>query len=76
MTRSLFFEDVSVTEALKKGGWDIKLSAIIMGFANLANKQIIKGLLFLGTEIAFLISLVTQVIPALGGLITLGTKEQ
>lgn len=56
MTKSLFYEDVSVSEALSKGGWDIKLSAIVMGFANLANKQIIKGLLFLGSQFVFLIA--------------------
>lgn len=67
---------VSVSEALKNGGWDIKLSAIIMGFANLVNKQFIKGTLFLISEIAFLIAFVTQIIPAIKGLITLGTQTQ
>ena len=67
---------VSVSEALKNGSWDIKLSAIIMGFANLANKQFIKGALFLISEIAFLIAFVTQIIPAIKGLITLGTQTQ
>ncbi|MDG3141387.1 sugar ABC transporter permease [Streptococcus suis] len=76
MTKSLFYEEVSVPQALSKGGWDIKLSTVIMGFANLANKQLIKGSLFLVTEIAFIIAFVTQVIPALGNLITLGTQEQ
>lgn len=69
-------KQVSVSEALKKGGWDIKLSAIIMGFANLVNKQFIKGTLFLISEIAFLIAFVTQIIPAIKGLITLGTQTQ
>lgn len=67
---------VSVSEALKNGGWDIKLSAIIMGLANLVNKQFIKGTLFLISEIAFLIAFVTQIIPAIKGLITLGTQTQ
>ncbi|MFL4357885.1 carbohydrate ABC transporter permease [Streptococcus uberis] len=67
---------VSVSEALKNGGWDIKLSAIIMGFANLVNKQFIKGTLFLISEIAFLIAFVTQILPAIKGLITLGTQTQ
>ncbi|MGI1771308.1 carbohydrate ABC transporter permease [Streptococcus uberis] len=69
-------KQVSVSEALKNGGWDIKLSAIIMGFANLMNKQFIKGTLFLISEIAFLIAFVTQIIPAIKGLITLGTQTQ
>lgn len=69
-------KQVSVSEALKNGGWDIKLSAIIMGFANLVNKQFIKGTLFLISEIAFLIAFVTQIIPAIKGLITLGIQTQ
>ncbi len=69
-------EQVSVMEALKKGNWDIKLSAIIMGFANLVNKQLIKGTLFLLSEIIFIIAFIYQVIPGIKGLITLGTHTQ
>lgn len=76
MNNSVYFDKVSVKEALKKGGLDVKLSALIMGFANLANKQFIKGFLFLISEILFLISFVLQVIPGFGGLITLGTQAQ
>ena len=75
MNNANYYEKVSVLEALKKGGLDIKLSALLMGFANLANKQIIKGLLFLLAEILFLITFVLQVIPSLHGLITLGTQK-
>ncbi len=76
MNNSVYFDKVSVKEALKKGGLDVKLSALIMGFANLANKQFIKGFLFLISEILFLISFVLQVIPGFSGLITLGTQAQ
>ncbi|EHJ57586.1 hypothetical protein HMPREF9318_00692 [Streptococcus urinalis FB127-CNA-2] len=69
-------QQVTVPEAFKKGGMDIKLSALIMGFANFANKQFTKGFLFLASEIIFLIAFVTQVIPSLHGLITLGTHTQ
>lgn len=75
MNNSKYYEKVSVLEALKKGSIDIKLSALFMGFANLANKQIIKGLLFLLSEILFLITFVLQVIPSIHGLITLGTQK-
>ncbi len=75
MNNSQYYEKVSVLEALKKGGLDIKLSTIFMGFANLANKQIIKGLLFLLSEILFLITFVLQVIPSIHGLLTLGTQK-
>ncbi|WNZ96523.1 sugar ABC transporter permease [Streptococcus iniae] len=68
--------NVTVSDALKNGGFDIKLSAIIMGFANFANKQLIKGSLFLLSQIVFLIAFFTQIIPAVHGLITLGTQTQ
>ena len=62
MIQSSSHDQLSVLETFKKGGIDIKLSFVIMGFANLMNKQFIKGLLFLLSEIAFLIAFVTQVI--------------
>lgn len=76
MANSSLYDQVSVSEAFKQGGADIKLSFLIMGFANLVNKQFIKGFLFLISEIAFLIAVVTQVIPAFQGLITLGSQTQ
>ncbi|MCU9533915.1 carbohydrate ABC transporter permease [Streptococcus sp. CSL10205-OR2] len=76
MAKAITYENVSVPQAFKEGGIDIKLSFLIMGFANLANKQFIKGLLFLLSEILFFIAFFVQVIPALSGLITLGTQTQ
>ncbi|MGT2771814.1 carbohydrate ABC transporter permease [Streptococcus marimammalium] len=76
MAKAITYENVSVAQAFKEGGIDIKLSFLIMGFANLANKQFIKGLLFFLSEILFFITFFIQVIPALGGLITLGTQTQ
>lgn len=66
----------TVLNSLKAGGLDIKLSTLIMGFANFANKQWIKGCLFLSSQILFLIAFFNQIIPSLIGLITLGTKTQ
>ena len=37
-----------------KGDWATKLSYIIMGFGNMMKGQIIKGILFLLTEVAFI----------------------
>ncbi len=37
-----------------KGDWATKLSYIIMGFGNIMKGQIIKGLIFLATEVAFI----------------------
>ena len=76
MFNSHHFDSVTVQEAFKKGGFDTKLSFLIMGFSNLYHKQFIKGLLFLLSEILFLIAFVTQVIPSINGLITLGTNAQ
>lgn len=76
MTQSNLTPNISVIEALKKGSWDIKLSSIIMGFANFANKQFIKGILFLISELIFLVAFVSQIIPAIRGLVTLGTQTQ
>ena len=64
------------TETFKEGDTATKLSYFIMGAANLKNKQITKGLLFLISEILFIISFIYQVIPSIKGLITLGTKSQ
>lgn len=76
MTQAGLASQVTVKEALTKGSFDIKLSAIIMGFANFANKQFVKGTLFLLSEVVFFIAFVSQIIPAIGGLITLGTQTQ
>lgn len=76
MTQSNLTPNISVIEALKRGSWDIKLSIIIMGFANFANKQFIKGILFLISELIFLVAFVSQIIPAIRGLVTLGTQTQ
>lgn len=76
MTHSSLTNQVTVMEALKKGGFDIKLSALIMGFANFANKQYIKGSLFLVSQVIFLIAFFSQITSAISGLVTLGTQTQ
>lgn len=75
MNNSKYYEKISVIEAFKKGGLDIKMSALFMGFANIVNKQIVKGMLFLLSEILFLITFVLQVIPSVNNLLTLGTQK-
>ena len=57
-----------------------KLSFLIFGLSNLVRGQIIKGLIFLGTEVAFFVYLFEGLgafcgIRDLKGLITLGTVE-
>ncbi|MEX2785466.1 carbohydrate ABC transporter permease [Streptococcus sp. H49] len=75
-TSALDLATLPVKESFKKGSWDIRLSFFIMGLANIKNKQFVKGFFFLLSEVCFIIAFISQVIPALKGLITLGTKEQ
>ena len=51
---SEFAAPYTVGNALTKGGATVKLSALVMGLANMAHKQIIKGLIFLAIEIAYI----------------------
>ena len=44
-----------VTKAITKGDALTKLSMLVMGLGNLAHKQIVKGILFLAVEIAYLL---------------------
>uniref|UniRef100_UPI00403F8F05 carbohydrate ABC transporter permease n=1 Tax=Candidatus Enterococcus willemsii TaxID=1857215 RepID=UPI00403F8F05 len=69
-------EKISFKEVFKEGNLSIKLSFLLIGVANIVNKQIIKGLLFLGTELLFLGWFATIGIQKLVGLFTLGTVEQ
>ncbi|HPI99759.1 MAG TPA: sugar ABC transporter permease, partial [Enterococcus sp.] len=48
-TRKKYVQKTTFRELFKKGDAMTKLSFVIMGSANLANKQWLKGLLFLGT---------------------------
>lgn len=51
-------------------------SYLIMGFANFANRQIVKGFLFLASEAAYIVFMVRKGGSLLRGLWTLGTKKQ
>ena len=53
-----------------------KLSFFIFGLGNLVNKQIIRGLLFLAIEVAYIFYMVSFGVSALGDFVTLGTLEQ
>ena len=60
----------------KKGGVETKLSMILMGFGNIVHGQIIKGLLYLAVEIAYIVFMAVNGIGFIGGLRTLGTVQQ
>ena len=54
-------EDVKFFKALAKGDIFTKLSVIILGLGNLVRGQIIKGLIFLGIEAAYIYYLINSV---------------
>ncbi|MBP3887763.1 MAG: sugar ABC transporter permease [Cellulosilyticum sp.] len=60
----------------KNGDLFTRLSFLIMGLGNIARKQFVKGLIYLGCEIGFLFFLAKVGIKKLKGLITLGTQTQ
>ncbi len=68
--------NISFLELFKKGDIATKLSFVIMGSANFANKQFLKGIIFLASEVGFLFWLIRNGLHSLGMLASLGTKEQ
>lgn len=68
--------DASVGETIVKGNALTKCSLLVFGLGNILNKQIVRGLIFLAIEIAYIFYMVTFGISAIGNFITLGTVEQ
>lgn len=62
--------------AIKEGGLETKLSMILMGLGNIVHGQVIKGLLYLAIEIAYIVFMVVNGIGFIGNLRTLGSVEQ
>ena len=62
--------------ALLKGDLFTRLSLLIMGFGNIVRKQFIKGLLFLGIEIGYIVFMIGSGFNNIARLISLGGKEQ
>ncbi len=69
-------EQTSYKQIFSDGKLGEKCSFLIMGAGNLVNKQIVKGLLFLISEIGFLAWFILKGVNNLRGLITLGTNQQ
>ena len=69
-------QQMTFRELFKEGDVATKLSFVVMGAANLANKQYLKGLIFLFSQIAFFYWLIRNGLRALAMLATLGTQEQ
>ena len=69
-------EDVKFFKALAKGDIFTKLSLFILGLGNLVRGQIIKGLIFLGIEAAYIFYLINTGIYDFGRFIILGGSPQ
>lgn len=66
----------TVSNAVRKGGAATRLTMLILGFGNIAHKQVVKGLLFLASEILFLWFMATSGVYNLKMMVTLGELEQ
>lgn len=62
--------------AVRKGGMETKLSMVLMGFGNIAHGQIVKGLIFLAAEVAYIAFMIAAGVSCLAMLPSLGTVEQ
>lgn len=68
--------DENAVQVFKKGNLITRLSFLVFGLGNMKNKQITRGLIFLGLEIAYIVYLISFGIRSIGNFITLGTVEQ
>lgn len=66
----------NIVSTFQKGDSMTRLSFLLMGTKNFASKQIVKGLLFAISEIAFVAFMITTGFNLLVNLITLGTQTQ
>ena len=62
--------------AWAEGDASVKLSFVIFGLANIVHHQVVKGLIYLGLEIAYIFFMVTSGFTNLANLTTLGTVQQ
>lgn len=60
----------------KRGDLYTKLSFVIFGLSNIVRGQFVKGIAYLGLEIAYIYYMITSGFQNLAGLATLGTKQQ
>lgn len=67
---------LGVVQALRDGGPETKASALVMGFGNMAHKQLPKGLLFLAAEIAYILFMIRSGFHNLAMLPSLGSVPQ
>lgn len=68
--------DAGIGLALRDGNWVTRLSLLVCGLGNFANKQFVRGLIFLALEVAFFAYFFSFGITSIENFITLGTVEQ
>lgn len=73
---AISLRDVGFRTAFVEGNGITKLSAIIFGLGNLVHKQIIRGLLLLSIELAYVYYMITFGFRSILNLRNLGTVEQ
>ncbi len=66
----------TVSAAATKGGPETKLSMLVLGAGNIVHKQVIKGLLYLAAEVAYIVFMITNGFHCLAMLPSLGWVEQ
>lgn len=64
------------TKAIREGGLETKLSMVLMGFGNIVHGQMVKGLLYMAMEVAYIVFMVINGARFLSMLPSLGTVEQ
>ena len=62
--------------AISKGGMETKLSMVLMGFGNIVHGQIVKGLIFLAAEVAYIAFMIAAGVSCIAMLPSLGSVEQ
>ena len=64
------------TKAIREGGLETKLSMVLMGLGNMIHGQIVKGLLYLAVEVAYIVFMVVNGAGFLAMLPSLGSVPQ
>lgn len=74
----IFFKNffVDFHKTFVNGSWKTKVSYFILGFGNLSRKQILRGLLFLGFQVIFILYIIFFGSHWLGKFNTLGNVSQ
>lgn len=68
--------DYSCFHAFKNGNTDTKISLFLLGFGNLKNKQLARGITFLALELIYIAYMAFFGIRSIADFITLGTVTQ